>query len=680
MYCRILRNAASVALLLAFAACKDGTGPDAKDTSEAQVLITAVASEHAWVTEGGEELLQCSVNLSATATGRAAATAVWGGAVFRWHAGPNGAVADSVVMSADEVRESWGGINLTVGQRLESGWYFRAGVPFGISADYHYGADATRIDRKASWRVNCGPQLPPEGAPAPTLTASLTTPRSDVGPGDVLEITYTASSPVGLLETVVEISGAHDTQIRQRERLATSTTRTARFTVPAMVLLGQPLRVRVHAVDAALQTSTQELPATSPVVDRTPPQVTNIGMVHGQHTIAGYLPGPYPVGDTLYVTVGAADTYGLSTVGAELVGPGGTVRDSITVSARNTVEHRFVLPIPAQWVGARGQVRVFARDTHGNRTEGASEPNSFHFFPTRDHPVRSAIIPGVHYDAVLDTRRGRAYLVTKKPNRLVVVSLASLTEEASLNLSGSESLALTPGGDSLLVLLPAENAVAVIDPDRPTVIAGRIPLQTGGARANSIRVAANGRVLITTSNSQTEVLGVLELNLADGSHRFRTDAGQGRGTSTTLAASLDAGRLLVQAGCTQVYVSALDRFEPCKGSLDASIPSMDATGSRVAHGLSVSDGDLNLLLRWSDPFGTSYGRASGLMPDGQHAYTSTSRGWFKVHAATGRFMERVRVPGPVHRFLVPKSSEFLLGLGYHESGGGSTQLVWVDLR
>ena len=657
------RRAPAALLLLALAAagaaCRDsGTGPDDPPPTRLTLSLLQVNGPEFAVGDSGRPVVRCAAFLQASvAAGRGA---TWLDARFRWFAGKDRRTAvDSADIPSTEIRESWAGPGggsgqIAAGQIQQSGWQLAGGVPYTAEFEYRYQPLEGGPIQTATARFTCGPE-PTAATPPPTISSVLLTPAVGlVEAGGLVDVTYSAASPVGLWSAVVAIQGPCELRQYTSDSLRTTITRTVRFRLPAECQLGQPITAAVAVFDAALQPASMERPTAVTIADRTPPAMQPIFFPQGVSGSAFAPSGDHFAGDTIWFVPNASDNHRLAWAVWDV--PSSGVRDSAPLAGTATAPLAAVpIPLRVEMAGAT-VLRLAVRDAGGLTSNTVlSQQGNFAIYPTVVRPTAVASVAGEIDDAVVDARRGAIYLLQSQRSRVAVLSLATMQVTSVVTLpSAGWSFDLTAGGDSLLLTLPAQRALGVIDlrPATPALTIRQLTSldATQNHAPRSLRVAANGRAFITVESS-TGPNTLLELNLATGAERFRSDAGDGGGSIGTdwLERSPDRSALiLTNAFGLQRYDAAADAFgarrftgEPSSGNS----VSADAAGQRIAIGARVFDASLQLLrsVKVAPPANPS--TRTRLSPDGEYLYSlQGARGVVRARVSDGAIVDRAASP------------------------------------
>jgi hypothetical protein len=676
-----LTRARIVLLALAVVACGgDSTGPGARIDVDVSVtrLDPPVIGEDG---EGGP-LIRCGVALRAVARGSGSAT--WEGATFRWFVGKSATTpVDTTVLPALEIQDSWGGREIAAGETQESEWAIEAGVPFSLTIDYRYRPSGAGEVRTASVSFTCGPTIPP-GAPPPVIVALSVQPSSgEVEPGQAITVAYTATSEVGLWATAVELSGACEALTVYAERLEKSATRTLSIPLSSSCEVGTPVRLTVYALDAALQeTSRQGAQVT--LVDRTPPHVTPLFFPPTGGSATPEIAGDYFTGDSLYLIFNASDNHSLRALVWEILPFG--FRDSLIVSGPFAGPW-MKIPIRPEWTGPI-QLRLYARDAAGLTSEAVtSAPGALNVAPTVVLPTAWTTVPGEIREFVIDVPRGVVYLLQTNESRIAVLSTATMTVTRTIATPiRATDLDLSAGGDSLVLALPAGGALGIIDLRQPSAAVTPIPLadldMTRNQRPYQVRVAANGKALVSLQGSQPSAYTLLEVDLATGTQRHRTDAGDGGFVGGGhLERSHDRSVIVVNGGANlfQRYDATVDRFGPRRSATVSDWrPSIDMMGIHVATGLDVYGETLLHLRRVRAPILGGIPRTA-LSADGEYLYIVLwNHGIVRSRVSDGMIVDRI--PNPIGPDAIRASADGAMVITAEGIARSQTRISRIDLR
>lgn len=608
--------------------CNDATEPERPSVT---VSISPEARGPSATTLDGEPLLKCEVIFEARASGRTDRTAVWHELVADWFMGPERREpVFSDTLSAHEVREAWGGPAIEGGETRLSLWEFFAAVPFSVSGAFLYSDPTKRIVASAPFHFSCGPELPRAGAAPPVLENVTVAPLDNLQPGDTIRVSFTGSSEMGLWKVGVATTGAFESQREIDASFAKYRDFTMQIVVPGGVPLGSRASVWAFLVDAALQTAEQGPWTTSPLVDVTPP-----GFFQFLSAVR------YGVGDTLSVTVHANDNHAVDSYIYEL-GPPASWRDTVSLNGVTTV----ATPVPPEWLG-NSTLTAYVTDQAGNESEPYTEPLPLHVFPVLERPTESTIFYGYHTDAVLDERRGLLYIMHESQAQVEIVSVSPLATSTPIQL-GADGLGmdLTPGGDTLVIALPGERALALVDLNAPDAPAKRLALTaidtTMNHRPTTLRITGDGRAMIGLMSDRADGGRILELDLVTGQQRIRSEAtdGLGTGSGTSLVRSRDRSLLLIRTlGKMRAYDADLDAFGPLVVQPQGKA-SVDDEGQTVLVRDQVLSRDLSP--RGSISLFQNENYLNGAVaPDGSRLFIQIAKGFYRFDAAGLELIDRV---------------------------------------
>jgi hypothetical protein len=629
--------AAAVTFVGAPFGCRDGTGPDAAIT----VTITASETNPPVVSVGADSqpIIACTVELLATATGTG--TATWLDATLKFYLGRDRTrPVDSAVFAAGDIQGAWGSAGIDSGATQVTGLQVQAGIPFAITMDFRYRSGG-RV-RTAPVSYTCGESVPPNATPPAILTASVTNAPDSIEPGDTLGIQFTVNSPMALWETAVDLSGPcqlHQTVVEYPQHNVSDT---AFLALPATCALGVPMTVTVHVVDAALQQSSRSLPTLS-LVDVTPPRV---GALYARPTGGSYMDvagGDYFGGDSIDLLLYGTDNHSLQTAIWEIAPTG--ARDSFVVNAAD-FSRQVRIPVPSGFTGSI-ELRLYAHDAVGLTSDTVRTlPDSLRVYPTVDRPTNSARIDGEIRDLAIDLPRGVIYLLQTNQQRIAVLNIATLTVTKTLPLPPPLAFDLSPGGDSLVVVLVQPGALGIIDLRQPVLSATILPLQldtTLAQRPTGLRIATNGKAFVSFEGNTAAANTLLEVDLTTGTQRFRADAGDGGLVGAgAIGESFDRTVLVSNGGpgMFRRYTAATDAFGPAGSAIPYGVtPVLDSTGQTVAVGLDIYDANLQFLRRVrSRSFGN--GVPTALSPDGAYLYHTYFRDLVRSRVSDGAIVDR----------------------------------------
>jgi hypothetical protein len=666
---------------LALAACGDATGP--KPVPTVTVRLTALRGPFYESMPDGRTALSCELDLEATATG--GGSAGWSDATFYYYFGKDRQTpTDSQVLAASEVIDSWGGAAwLATGQVRKSGWEVGAYAPFGLAIEYRYIGKPGDKPRRARVETQCGPAVP-ASAPPPSVTSLTVSPAGDIEPGDRIVATYTATSAAGLWQTAVTLEGACEAVKVFGERLETSATHTVELIVPADCELGGDLIVNVYAWDAALQSTMRGVALEGAVSDHTPPGIQPMFLPPTGGSLS------YPpitaelfAGDSLRLMLTASDNHALRAIVWEVLPSG--FKDSIVVSGASTTQWVWI-PFRAEW-GRDVQLRLYARDAEGLTSAVVeSPPGAIKVYPTVERPVKKATVSGEVRTFVHDEKRDVLYLLQTNERRIAVFSLASMSVTSTFQLPFPLTATdgdLSLSGDSLILAVPYDTALAVVDLRQATLQATLVPLRSADASIGqmpwAVRVLANGHAFVAFQGSTPAAYRLLDIDLATGAERLRDDAVVG-GSVVGIERSGDRSMLVASGGnvCWQRYDVAGDTFRACQAGSYGIMPSVDVAGRNFAAGVKVYDETLSFTREVHSLFagGVPY---STISADGQYLY--------QVHSQLGVIRSRVsdgalvdRTPNSIQPNALRATSDGSRLITVDSHNDATSRISVIDLR
>lgn len=656
----------AIVLLAATVACNDATEPRSLTVTVATQSVSAPAIS---TDSLGRQILTCHVTFVANLSGKGSAT--WAGATYRYYFGKDRTIpVDSQELAASEISESWGADSLTYGNAQATDWYFYGILPFTGDMDFHYRVGG--VLKSATATFTCGP-VPDSAAAAPTITALSVAPlASTLEAGTPLSVSFSATAPATLWQTQVIVFGPCSVVDRLSENLQTSANHTVQIELPRDCRLGTPLTVEVLATDAAGQSGSRDQTTQMSLIDDQPP------------TLQAVFPATrdYFGGDGISVSLGTFDNTVVSPVFWRVL-PFGVTGAAESV---NGVPPLFLdVPLDSTWDDSI-QVMLWARDMAGNLSDTvASPPGSFRVHPTVLRPVRSVSTVADVRDVAIDSRRGVVYLREGNEWRIVALSMSTLKGLFSISTGAVPSdFDLTPSGDSLLVAVYGRASLAVIDVRTTPPTVSWMPItaadSASGQFPSTVRTAANGRIYVGLSGATSSARRLVDVNLATGAERIRSDAGAGGEIgSGQLERSSDANVLTLNVDypkCLQRFDVRADTFSSCvlPYSPGWSVR-IDSIGDRVATGFDVYDASMQLLPKAYAPL---YDLApTALSPDGQVLYVGIPNAVARVNAADSRVLDRMPI-GFFPRILrVSADGQALIAVN---TEAGTDRIAILDLR
>ena len=643
----------SLGLLTLVACSHDGTGPGAAANVDVAVSVVTLSGP-VFVTSpipnsptpDSEPAIQCGVALRATATG--AGTAKWLDANFLLYAGKDRSKpVDSVAFSAAQIQQSWGGAEIVGGQTRDATWRVTVVVPWALTIAYHYEPAGGGSVKTATVSFTCGP-IPPADASPPTITnLAARAPAAGLQPGDTLVVTYAVTGQAGLWESVVQLSGPCDVRRVVAETLQVSVTHTTKIALPIACQLGVPIGVTLLARDAALQQTSRVLATQFSITDRTPPFIYPL-LGSWWHDTGGtpVFSRDYFVGDTIYIQLNASDNYAVKTLVWE-VWPAG-FRDSLAVSGQ-LVATWIRLPVPPAWVGPI-QLRFYARDAVGLTSDTVvTAPDSMRVGATIQRPVVTTTLPVQLLDMQIDAKRGVLYVVPAWGNNLLALSTTTLTVTSVSLPDHPWGIDLSAGGDSLIVTLPAQRALGILDLRQSTPALTLVPVtgldSTIAQRPVAVQVAANGKAFLPLQGSNASAYTMLEVDLTSGVQRIRTDAGNhGWVGGIALARSFDHSTLVTNGNGPyfERYDALPDAFGPVLTARTSWGPTLDGTGQHIVVGLDLYDANLQFVRQIRSPMNGAV-PTRALSPDGVYLFEGLG-GIIRARVSDGWLQDRSPAP------------------------------------
>lgn len=669
-----LRQLAAVAIA---AGVVTSCGGDTTRPIPALSVSVAAASPPTWFVDAadGTPKLNCAFRLKAWATGTG--TARWGDAVMRFYFGRNRVVpSDSQAFSPEQVQQAWGS-TISVSDTPQSSWTAWGTAPFDVEIEFHYVGSAGVAVAPARVRVTCG-AAPGTSDTEPTVSALTVTP--DAGTlvnGSTLRVAYTASAANGLWATTVKVSGGVSYEKTWPES-GTTVTRTLDVTVPTNVVLGVPITVSVIAEDNALVTAARSVMTTAVVIDTVRPRISNSSF-GGPYTGPS---GQVAVGDVLLVSLGASDNNALGWLVWELGAPA-NVRDSLRLPAgAATMPVNQQLVVRPEWVGMQ-TMSVYLTDAAGLKSDVVTTaPGQISFYPLVTHPTSAATTPELSSTVgnhVYDAKRNLLYLAMPDARGVAVYDLATATFRQSITFASDvgPGLDITPSGDSLLVAMPTQKALAIVNLDRPADAPTMLTLSvldTAGTESvavtpqpSLVRVAANGKAVIALSHRTAGGDYIVTVDLASGAQAIRSDArATGHFPVQAMGTTPDRSSVVVIGpNCSRLYRSASDDFSACEGPSGIASSSgsvgMDAAGDRFSVGNSAYDLSFTPVTP-ANGINTQM-LAAAISPDGTVLHVSTSQAVSAMRISDGKMLERFNVPLPVRRLIMAPTGQWLVVLG-----------------
>ncbi len=560
--------------------CRDVAGPRLGVT----VSVASLAGPSYSADSVGRQLIHCDLTLQARDAGTRSAT--WMDATFAFYASNDSTRAFAVdTIPAGTIRSSWGADAIGPDSVQTAHWTLAATVPFALKIRFSLEMVGGPLDSSAV-SVSCKPPTPP--GPPPTITVFEYEPYASLGAGDTLHLRYAATSPVGLWESIIQVTGACDTILRFPEQVQFAVTHDVALVLPAACSLGVPMIVAAASFDVRLQGTTRSLTLPALVDHRAPVLSVAISTPYVSWAPAASFAGYLFAGDAFTVSVTATDNHALRGIYWE-VRPAG-LRDSTLVSG--PAAYRSVtIPVQAGWVGPI-ELRCYAKDESGNVSDTiASAAGAIHVFPTVGPAPTLTSIPGDIADVAFDAKRGVIYLLQSNSYKIAVFSPASLTVLRTIALPDyAPAFDLVRSGDSIITVLMNSNAIGVVDLTQASPALQTVPLTGLGStyRLLNVTVTSTRQVLIVTQHTAVDSAAkrLYSYDLASGVLRLRLDAPDlGYESGGPLERSTDGTVVIVngEAGAFLRYDAATDTFEPGQTArIQNTRPSVDATGAHIA--------------------------------------------------------------------------------------------------
>jgi hypothetical protein len=635
---RASRRLVLIALAL-IAGCGDIAG-DAMDVS-VRVDVTGVSPPVFQTDADSMPWLMCQAYLAAEATGSGAA--YWQGATARFFSAAAPSVPfDSIVLSSSETRAFWNDDGFYAGQTQRAIVPVAASVPFHVTIEFRYGTDAGK-GKSSNASIKCGERQGDTTAVPAITTFNVVSDAPELEPGGTLIVSYTASSPFGLWQTVVALSGACHLERKFAEKLPGSVERTIAIRLPSSCTLGAVPRVGVYAIDGRLQETARSLQLSSPLVDRTPPSIGTRFIQPASGEVLGVVAGTFFVGQTIGVEVTASDNHQIRALTWEV--PNRSLRDSV-VAADSSLTHRLTFEATADLIGPL-ELQYHARDAAGLHSDTvATAPGALRIYPTATRAVVEEDLPsGFREQAqvVFDDVRGVLYTSDEVGvlYRQRLDSLGVAFAEA-LQMPRMRGLDISPTGDSLLTYLPDQWSLAIIGLRTSPRPVDYLPLDSVAADTYAsvlgLRAVSGGRVFLLILSSSNGYR-LLEVSLSTGAQRWHSELGPS--LVPYLLRTPDHSTLFVaDHACLRRFDSSLGSFGGCLSRRGSLPTTSDLHGQVLAAGDSIYDGSLNFLRRVETPLSAPIARPT-LTADGRELfYLVGYAGLVRSNVADGQLVDR----------------------------------------
>ena len=662
-----------VLFLLTSACGKEATGPI---PFRIDITADAVGAPELWLAEDGRPVIGCAVHMMAEASGAGRAT--WDDAVIRFYAGKENIVFDSVTVPAADVQSAWNNVNILTGERWESQWAIAADVPFSFTLTFNLTPEGQTKPLSVAVPFRCGPPIS-TSSPPPVIEAVSVQPASPFEPGRQVTVQFTARSSVGLWESLIVLSGSCDTVVVVPGGLKAFATYTVPITLPLDCELGQPLNITIRTFDSALEEGSS-LAASGAVADRTPPEVRVWTRLPGLSE--GLLTSNVEVyaGQSVSLDVYGSDNLGLRMLIWEIPTLG--IRDSAALSGKDTYNH-ITIVLPAGSEGAH-QLRVWVRDASGlESVPSATAPGGLRVYPQFSLPQTTMSVTGGIDDIIIDSRRGLLYLRQRGLRQITFVSMATQSVVRTVTFAEPVwDMDISVGGDSLYTLFVGSRTIQVISLKDASAPVTNIPLTLLDAARNEFpehfRVTAAGKAMVVSANSSR----VLEVDLASGAQRFRTDP--------SLASGIGSGEfhrspdhsvlLLAWSGVVYRYDAASDQFGPAVSLVPlGNNPSMTTGGDLIAASKRILDGRTLQVLRTLRAPGADDGARSAIDPTGEFVFTGSEYlGFIKSRVSDGTVIGRTQQTPEPGIVLMSDDGSLLVYAAFNQTS--TSHLGWLDPR
>jgi hypothetical protein len=666
--------------VVATAACGDDdggiTGPDSGPVT---VTISRVGVYQTGVDDQRQQYITCEVLFRASSEGTE--SVIWESATLYWYVGADRTLpVDSSFIAASDI---WGEPELPPGVPQESRAEIRAGAPFALRATFRYHARPRGSTRSAEASFTCGPEVPSGGTPEPELAGvSIQSLSGALEPGDTIRVRFTASSTIGLWETLVVLRDACELTTLFSEGLAQRTTHDVAIPIPSGCTLGLPLTVGIVALDAALQEQYQVTTLTPALSDLTPPRIT-VSSSPGTPGVRG----TFFAGDTLSFMFEARDNHDVRALIWEIYPAG--IRDSLVVFGPE-VSPWIAVPLEDAWVGPL-ELRFYARDaTNLTSDTVTTAPGDVQVRASVTLPSVDGTVPGGVDEVLFDVARGVLYALQQYQSRITVLETLTLGTVETIGLPApAVDLDLTPGGDSLLLTLPALGALGVVDLGQATRQVVVVPLTSLDSalyqRPIWVRAMANGKAFVRLGGLGQESFRLLQVDLASRTETIRLDAGdQGYIGAARMERSADRTVLVLQGGpgLFQRYATATDTFGAPQSATPFDVrPSLDGSGQVTSIGLDLYDTDLRFLREVESkvPPNAAVYVLSALTPSGEYLYQALQPwGILRSRVSDGVLLDRS--PSPVDAWNMRISDDGAFLAQVQNTSAGTARIRVVDLR
>jgi hypothetical protein len=292
-----------------------------------------------------------------------------------------------------------------------------------------------------------------------------------------------------------------------------------------------------------------------------------------------------------------------------------------------------------------------------------TSPQEIRIHPTILRPVRSSGVGGGIDELAIDSDRGIAYFMQVDNQRIAIFSLATMSVTGYVNLATHlGDLDLTPSGDSLIVTMPAQGALGVIDLTGVTPVVSTFPLTILDPVAKDVpvrvRVLGAGRVFVGLEGTAQATRRVADVNLGAKSQRILPEPPYAGGGVFERSHDRSAVVFRGLEDHLQRYDVISDQFGPTRSVPPmwyATRPSLDTQGERIAFGMDVFDRGL-LPVSSAFRLPNVANLATVISPNGEFLYASSyTEGIIRYRVRDGALLDRT--PNPVRANVIRVTSD-----------------------
>jgi len=531
------------------------------------------------------------------------------------------------------------------------------------------------------------PPSAPEDVGRPPVILQFVGPPGSLSPGDTVTFDFTVrDSTLGEKYLTLRFDGAFSDAFTFT--IKTTTPISSWYVWAVLPPQAEPLRTAVATLIISNEAGlSSQRTASIPILDTRRPVVQMaLGNLRFDETIG--------TGQSLDIHVNAGDNHRLQYIGFR----GGGLRDSVPATSTGD-SHTFRITVPAWWTEPRPIVRAWARDASG--LESVDTENSIREMPVydwRDHPV--ATVPLTNEPPVTgvlwDSKRSVAYVL--RGARIEVIQPTGSLVAPILLPSAGHAFTLTDSGDSLVVTLPEEKALGVVDllaAARPVSVVPLVYQDEPGRTRAPKAVAVSGSHVFVSLVHGLYAGRILDVNLGARTQVIRGDFND-QPDSTDVESDpsvfrLPDGRVYVGPQSTTyydrrfVYWPQSDRFLRTHHLRPAAQSAFSASSSgRFMLGNSVFDDSLNTYVvvekhDWKEDF--FFAPEAALTPNGNAVWLATHYGIAKFNL-TGVFpVEQINL-GMLPQFLIatPDGNRLIAVGALPGTNRGEQAVKIIDLR